>query len=333
MRRNRRELIVLYLAVALLAGATVRYAVAQPARGEGGYPLKPIRLITPSSPGSGVDIVARIVAQKLTEGLAQQVLVDNRPGAGANLGAEIAAKAPPDGYTLFMGTPAHVINSILYSRLNYDLVRDFAPVSLVTTGQYIIVVHPSLPVKTVKALIGLARSKPSELSYASGGPGNATHLAVELFSGMAGIKLLHVPYKGSGPALIDLLGGQVHLMFANLTAGLPHVKSGRLRALAVTGEHRSPIVPDLPTVIESGLRGYIVTSYYGIFIPTGTPQGIINQLNAEIIKVMRAPDMRERLAGEGADPATSTPEQFAVFIRAEIDKWAKVVKAAKVNLD
>ncbi|MBX9812532.1 MAG: tripartite tricarboxylate transporter substrate binding protein [Burkholderiales bacterium] len=273
------------------------------------------------------------MAQKLTENLGQQVIVDNRSGAGANLGAEIAAKAPPNGYTLFIGTPAHAINSSLYSRLNYDLVRDFAPVSLVSTGQYVVVVPPSLPVKTIRDLIGFARAKPGELRYGSGGPGNATHLAVELFNGMAGISMLHVPYKGSGPALADLIGGQVHLMFANLTAGLPHVKSGRLRALAVTGQRRSPIVPDLPTVSESGLPGYVVTSYYGIFVPAGTPRSIVERLNTEIAKAMQAPDMREHLASEGADPVTSTPEQFAAFIRAEIDKWSKVVKAAKVTHD
>lgn len=319
------------VAFCFLAGGQLAHG--QQARSEAAYPSRPVRLITPSSPGSGVDIVARIVAQKLSEQLGQQVIVDNRSGAGANLGAEIAAKAAPDGYTLFVGTPAHAINSSLYSKLNYDLVRDFSPVSLITTGQYIVVVHPSLPSRTIKELIALARTKPGALAYGSGGPGNATHLAVELFSNMAGIKMLHVPYKGSGPALTDLIGGQVHLMFANLTAGLPHVKSGRLRALAVTGEQRSSIVPDLPTVVESGLPGYVVTSYYGILTPTGTPKEIIARVNAEIVKAMRAPDMRERLAGDGADPVSSTPEKFASFIKSEIDKWAKVVKAANIRAE
>lgn len=319
------------VAFCFLAGGQLAHG--QQARSEAAYPSRPVRLITPSSPGSGVDIVARIVAQKLSEQLGQQVIVDNRSGAGANLGAEIAAKAAPDGYTLFVGTPAHAINSGLYSKLNYDLVRDFSPVSLITTGQYIVVVHPSLPSRTIKELIALARTKPGALAYGSGGPGNATHLAVELFSNMAGIKMLHVPYKGSGPALTDLIGGQVHLMFANLTAGLPHVKSGRLRALAVTGEQRSSIVPDLPTVVESGLPGYVVTSYYGILTPTGTPKEIIARVNAEIVKAMRAPDMRERLAGDGADPVSSTPEKFASFIKSEIDKWAKVVKAANIRAE
>jgi tripartite-type tricarboxylate transporter receptor subunit TctC len=280
-----------------------------------------------------VDIVARIFAQKLTAQLGQQVIVDNRAGAGANLGAEIAAKAPADGYTLFIATPAHAINSSLYSRLNYDLLRDFLPVSLITTGQYIVVLHPSVPAKTIKDLINLARARPGALSYASGGPGNATHLAVELFNTMAGTRMLHVPYKGSGPALVDMISGQVQVMFANLTAALPHMKSGRLRALATTGDKRSATVPKLPTVSESGLPGYVVTSYYGILVPAGTPKEIVTRLNAESVKAMAAPDMRERLAVEGADPTSTTPEQFTAFLRTEIDKWGKVVRAAQIKAE
>ena len=322
--------IVLGLAVAL--GATPA-AHAQQARADASYPARAVRLVTPSSPGSGVDIVARIFAQKLTEQLGQQVIVDNRAGAGANLGAEIAAKAPPDGYTLFIATPAHVINSTLYSRLNYNLLRDFLPVSLITTGQYMVIVHPSVPAKTIKELIGLARARPGTLSYASGGPGNATHLAGELFNAMAGTRMLHVPYKGSGPALVDMISGQVQVMFANLTAGLPHVKSGRLRALATTGEKRSMTVPQLPTVSESGLPGYVVTSYYGILVPAGTSKEIVARLNAESVKAMAAPEMRERLAVEGADPTSSTTEQFRSFLQLETDKWGKVVKAANVRAE
>ena len=306
---------------------------AQSARGDAAYPVRPMRLITPSSPGSGVDIVARIFANKMSEQLGQQIIVDNRAGAGANLGAEIAAKALPDGYSLFIGTPAHAINSSLYSRLNYNLLRDFAPVSLITTGQYIVLVHPSVPAKTIKELIALARARPDALSYASGGPGNATHLAVELFNSTAGIRMLHVPYKGSGPALTDMMSGQVQVMFANLTAALPHVKSGRLRALATSGEKRSQTVPHLPTVSESGLPGYVVTSYYGILLPAATPKDIVARLNAETVKAMAAPDIRERLSAEGADPAGGTPEQFAAFLRAEIDKWGKVVKAANLRTE
>jgi len=313
------------LALALMFGAQVAPAQS--------YPSRPIRLIAPSSPGSGVDIVARIVGQKLSENLKQQVVIDNRAGAGANLGAEIAAKAAPDGYTLFMGTPAHAINTSLYRRLNYDIVKDFAPISLVTSGQYVLVVHPSLPARNVKELIALARARPGQLNYASAGNGNATHLAAELFKSLTKLNAVHVPYKGTGPALTDLIGGQVQLMFANLTAGLPHIKSGKLRALAVTGTARSPAAPDIPTMIESGVPGYTVTSWYGILAPAATSQEIITRLNGEIAKVMRSPDMKSRLAGEGAEPTSSTPAEFAAFIKAEIEKWGKVIRGAGIRIE
>ena len=245
------------------------------------YPAKPVRLIAPSSPGSGVDIVARFYAQKLSAQIKQQVVVENRAGAGANIGAEIAAKAPPDGYTLFMGTPAHTINPSLYRRLNYDILRDFAPISQVSSGQYVAVVHPALPVKTLQQLIALAKARPGQLNYGSAGNGNATHLAAELFRTLAGVDIVHVPYKGSGPALIDLVGGQMQIMFSNLTAALPHMKSAKLRALAVTGDKRTPIVPELPTVAESGLAGYAVVSWFGLLAPAGTPQEIITRLNSD----------------------------------------------------
>ena len=285
-------------------------------------------MIVASSPGSGVDIVSRIVAQKLAVGLGQQVIVDNRAGAGANLGAEIAAKAPPDGYTLLMGTPAHAINVSMYSGLNYDIVRDFAPVSLISTGQYVVIVHPSVPVQSVKALIALARSKPGDLAYGSAGPGNSTHLAGELFNSMAGTRMLHVPYKGSGPALIELMSGQLQVMFANITAGLPHIRAGRVRALGVTGPKRTPQAPDLPTVAEAGLPGYSVTSYFGVLVPTGTPSAIIAKLNTELVRAVHAADVQASLANEGAEAVGSSPEEFAAFIRAEIPRWAVAVKTA-----
>src|SRR5262249_9868069 len=270
---------------------------------------------------------------KLSAGLGQQIIVDNRVGAGGNLGAEIAAKAPPDGYTLFMGTPAHAINSSLYSGLNYDLVRDFAPISLVTTGQYVVLVHPSVPARNVKELIALARARPGALAYGSGGTGNSTHLTGELFNSMAGTKMLHVPYKGSGPALIGLIGGQVHVTFSNLTAALPHVRAARVRALAVTGPRRSPQLPELPTVSESGLPGYVATNYFGMFAPAGTASAIIAKLNAEIAKAMHAPDVQATLASEGSEPATSSPEEFGAFIRSEISRWATVVKTAGLRAE
>src|SRR3954466_9966666 len=270
-------------------------AAATTANGQA-YPTKPVRMIAASSPGSAVDIVARIVAQKLGEQLGQQVVVDNRAGAGGNLGAELAAKAPPDGYTLFMGTPAHAINTGLYRKLNYDLTRDFAPVSQVTNGAYVVVVHPSLPVRSIRDLIALARAKPGQLNYASAGSGNATHLAGELFASKAHIKLVHVPYKGSGPALTDVVGGQVQLMFCNLTAAIPQVKTGRIRALAVTGEKRAAAAPDLPTVIEAGVPGYSVISWFGVLVPAATPRDFVMRLNADLARTMSFPDVRDRLA-------------------------------------
>jgi tripartite-type tricarboxylate transporter receptor subunit TctC len=292
------------------------------------YPSRAVRLIVASSPGSGVDIVSRIVGQKLSAGLGQQVIVDNRAGAGANLGAEVAAKSPPDGYTLFMGTPAHAINASLFSGLNYDIVRDFAPVSLVSTGQYVVIVHPSVPARTVKELIALARRKPEGLAYGSAGPGNSTHLAGELFNSMAGTKMLHVPYKGSGPGLIDLMSGQIQVYFANLTAGLPHIRANRVRALAVTGHKRTPLLSDLPTVAEAGLPGYFVTGYFGVLAPAGTPPAVIARLNSEIIKAVRAPDVQSTLANEGAEAAGGTPEEFAALLKTEVVQWATVVRIA-----
>jgi tripartite-type tricarboxylate transporter receptor subunit TctC len=297
------------------------------------YPTKPIRLIAPSSPGSGVDIVARFVGQKLSENIRQQVVIDNRAGAGANLGAEIAARAAPDGYTLFMGTPAHTINPALYHSLTYDILKDFAPIMLVTTGQYVLVVHPSLAAKTVKDLIALARAKPGTLNFASAGNGNATHLAGELFKSLAKVDIVHVPYKGSGPALTDLVGGQVNLMFSNLTAALPHMKSGKLRALAVTADQRSPTVPELPTMIEAGVPGYTVTSWYGLLAPAGIQRELVSRLNSEMRKVMQAPDMKDRLAAEGAEPMTSTPEEFSALLKAEVAKWRKVVSEAHIRVE
>lgn len=292
------------------------------------YPARAIRLIVASSPGSGVDIVSRIMAQRISAGIGQQVIVDNRAGAGANLGAEIAAKSPPDGYTLLMGTPAHAINASLYSGLNYDILRDFAPVSLVSTGQYVIIVHPSVPAQTAKALIALAKAKPGALAFGSAGPGNSTHLAGELFDSMAGIRMLHVPYKGSGPALVDLMSGQIQVMFANITAGLPHIRTHRVRALAVTGPRRSPQAPDLPTVAEAALPGYAVTSFFGVLAPAGTPAAIIAKLNADIVKAVHAADVQASLAQEGAEAIGSSPEEFGAYIRAEIPRWALAVKTA-----
>jgi tripartite-type tricarboxylate transporter receptor subunit TctC len=295
------------------------------------YPAKPVRIIASSSPGSAVDIVARIIAQKLSEQIGQQVIVDNRAGAGGNLGAELAAKAPPDGYTLFMGTPAHAINTGLYRKLNYDLLRDFAPVSQVTTGAYMVVVHPTLPVKTLKELAALARAKPGQLNYGSAGAGNATHLAGELFKSLTKTNMEHVPYKGSGPAMTDLVGGQIQIMFPNLTQALPQVKTGRIRAVAVTSEKRSPSAPDVPTGIEAGFPGYVVTSWFGVLAPAATSREIVMKLNGDLAQTLRNPELRERLATDGAEPQTSSPEQFGAFLKTEITKWTKVIREANIT--
>ena len=295
--------------------------------------MKPVRLIAASSPGSAVDIVSRVIAQKLSDQIGQQVVVDNRAGAGGNLGAELAARAPADGYTLFMATPAQAINTGLYRKLDYDLTRDFAPVSLLTVGHYCVAVHPSLPVHTVKALITLARSRSGQLNYASAGSGNATHLAGALFNTMARVDLVHVPYKGSGPGLTDLIGGQVQVMFPNLTAAIPYAKAGRLRALAVSGEKRSSIMPELPTVSEAGVPGYRVISWFGMMAPAAVPAEIVGRLQRELTLTMRAAEVRGKLAGEGAEPMASTPEFFATFIKSEITQWVKVVREARISAE
>ncbi|MCE2946353.1 MAG: tripartite tricarboxylate transporter substrate binding protein [bacterium] len=292
------------------------------------WPTKPLRLVAASSPGSGVDLVARVIAQKLGEQLGQQAVVDNRAGAGGNLGAEVAARSAPDGYTLFMGTPAHAINAALYRKLGYDLVRDFTPVTLATTGHYVLVVNPSVPAKSVREFVALAKARPGRLTYASAGNGNATHLAAELLRSMAGIDMLHVPYKGSGPALSDVIAGHADLMFANLTAAMPHIRSGRIRALGVTGGARADSARDLPTLAEAGVPGYAVSAWYGVLAPAGTPSEVVARLNAEIARALRAPDTRARLAGDGADPAPGTPVEFARLIQSEIATWTKVIAQA-----
>ncbi len=318
---------------ATLAGALLTIPALALAADAPSYPSKPVRVIAPSSPGSGVDIVTRLVAQKLGAGLGQQVVVENRAGAGGNLGAEVVVRAPADGYTLLMATPSHSINPALYRKLNYDTLRDFAPVSLVMTGQYVLVVHPSLPAKSVKELVALAKARPGQLNYASAGNGNATHLAGELLKSLAKVDIVHIAYKGSGPALVDLISGQVHFMFPNLVNSLPHIASGKLRALAVTGTKRAGAAPEIPTLVEAGVPGYSVTSWYGMLAPVGTPQAVVSRLNGELGKILRSPDVKERLAGQGADPAGGTPEEFLAFLKEEIAKWGKVVKGAGISAE
>ena len=298
-------------------------AHAQPA-----YPQKQIRMVVPFPPGGGTDILARLFGQKMSETLGQQIIIDNRGGAGGTIGTDIAAKAPPDGYTLILVSGSHAINPGLYQKLPYDSVNDFAPITQIATSPGILVVNPSLPVKSVKDLIALARAKPGQINYASAGSGTPPHLAGELFKVMAKIDMVHVPYKGNAPAFTDVIGGQVSLIFPTMPSAMPFIKSGKLRPIAVTSAKRSPAAPDIPTIAESGLPGYEATSWYGILAPARTPPQIVARLHEVLVSIIGAPDMKDKLAAQGLDPVGNTPQQFAAVIKSEIVKWAKVVKAS-----
>jgi tripartite-type tricarboxylate transporter receptor subunit TctC len=298
------------------------------------YPAKPIRIVVPFPAGGIADLFGRVIGQKFTEAWGQPTVVDNRPGAGGNIGADLVAKAPPDGYTLVTGSiGTHAVNVSLFSKLPYDPIRDFAPVSLIMEAEGLLVVHPSVPVKSVKELLALAKARPGQLSYASAGYGTASHLSGELFKSMAKVDMVHVPYKGNVPAITDLLTGQTSLLFATMPTVLPQVQAGRLKALAVTSSSRSPAAPELPTIAEVALPGYSVTNWIGIFAPAGTPRDVVQKLNGEIIRTMQAPDIQKRLVNEGAKFTAGTPDQFGAFVRAEMTKWAKVVKEAGIRVD
>lgn len=297
------------------------------------YPNKPIRIIVPFPPGGISDVMSRVFGQKFTDSWNQPVIVENRAGAGGNIGADIVAKSPPDGYTLVMGSiGTHAVNVSLFSKLPYDPIRDFAPIALVIEADGLLVLHPSVPVKTVKDLIALARARPGQLAYASAGNGTASHLAGELFKSMAKIDLVHVPYKGNVPAISDLVGGQTSMLFATLPTVLPLAKAGRLHALAVTGAQRNPAVPDVPTMADT-LPGFEVTNWIALFAPAGTPADIVAKLNAEIMRIMRMPDVQSRLVSEGAKFTPNTPSEFAAFVKSEITKWGKVIKDSGARVD
>ncbi len=298
------------------------------------YPTKPIRLIVPFAAGGGNDNVARLVGKSLSDSLGQQMVIDNRPGAGGVLGAELAAKSPPDGYTLFLGgVGSHAINPNLHERLPYDPVRDFAPVILLASAPLILVLHPSVPADSIREFIALARAKPGQLDYASNGNGSSSHLAAVMFEAMAGVAMVHVPYKGLSPALTDLLSGRVQLMFSSVVAILPHIKAGKLRSLAVTGSKRLSSMPELPTVAESGLIGYEASSWYGVLAPAGTPKEIIARLNAETVKALEQPEVRNSLLAEGAEPIGGPPEKFAAHIKSENERLGKLIRDAKIRLE
>jgi tripartite-type tricarboxylate transporter receptor subunit TctC len=297
------------------------------------YPSRPIRLVLPFSPGGLVDVPGRIIAQKLSEALGQPVVVENKPGAGSTIGADFVAKAKPDGYTLMITSTTHVISANLYNKLPYDSLRDFAPVMKIAEGPYVLVVHPSLPAKNVSELIALAKAQPGKFDYASSGNGSSQHLVGALFCAMAGVDLSHVPYKGSGQATQDLIGGQVKVGFVGTPIILPHLKAGRLRALAVSTVKRSPEMPDVPTLAEAGLPGYEATIWMGLFAPAGTPREILAKLYDEIGRVLSAPEARASIGATGVEVALSSADEFAAFVRAEHDKWGKVVRdtGATVN--
>jgi tripartite-type tricarboxylate transporter receptor subunit TctC len=292
------------------------------------YPAKPVRIVVPYPPGGPTDIVARLAGSKLEERFKQPFIIDNKPGAGGNVGAEIVARAAPDGYSLVVGTTAHAINPSIFKQMSYDLLRDLTPVALLTKVPLVLVVHPSVPAKTVEEFIAHAKKSDGALAYASSGNGQSTHLAAELFKSMTGVKMTHVPYKGSAPALVDVAGGQVAAMFDTMLSAMPQVKAGRLRALAVTSERRSAAAPDLPTIAESGVAGYEATAWNGLLAPAGTPPGIVEQLNKAVNELLAKQDVAQRLAADGAEPGTGTVAEFDKFIRAELDKWARAVKSS-----
>jgi tripartite-type tricarboxylate transporter receptor subunit TctC len=318
------------IAFAVLSAAC--FAAPLPAGAAANYPQRPIRLVVPAAPGGGTDIIARILAEGLGPALGQTVVVDNRAGAGTVLGADIVSKATPDGYVLLISPNSLAFNVALYSKLPYDTLRDFAPISLVADQPNILVVHPSLPARSFQEYIALARSQPGKLVYGSGGVGVGSHLAMELLLLSQKIELVHVPYKGVGPALTALLGNEVSALLSTFASALPHVKSGRLRALGVTSAQRAPTLPDIPTIAESGVPGYAYGTWYGLLAPAGTPRAIVEKLNRATTEVLASPKTAERYIGQGLTPTPSTPARFAAHLKSEIQKWTKVVREAKIPL-
>jgi tripartite-type tricarboxylate transporter receptor subunit TctC len=292
-----------------------------------------VRLIVPFPPGGGTDTMARAIAPKMSEYLGQQLVPENRGGAGANIGAELAAKSPPDGYTLLLVTVTNAVGASLYTKLNYDLARDFASITQLATTPHVLVVHPSVPVHSVKEFTAFTRARPGELTYSSSGSGSMAHLAGELFASLTNTKMVHVPYKGGGPSMIALVGGEVSLCFATMPSAVGFVRSGKLRGVAVTTEKRSPSMPDLPTLAETGIKGYEAGSWYGLSAPAGTSKEIVARLHAEAVKVMALADVKDRLFNAGFEVVTSNPEQFAAFTRSEIQKWGKLVRATGLKVE
>jgi tripartite-type tricarboxylate transporter receptor subunit TctC len=317
--------------LALALSITTSCIAVLPAAAQAPYPAKPVRFLVGFPPGGTNDIVARVLAPKLSEFLGQQVVIENRGGANASIAADMAARAAPDGYTIMLVAPGHATNPALI-KLNFDSVRDFAFITQAAESQNLLVLHPSFPPKSVKELIAFSKKyPPGAINYGSSGTGTTVHLSAELFQFMTGVKWLHIPYKGGGPAVIDLLAGHHVIYFGNVPTVITHARAGKLRSLAVTGPKRTPAAPDIPTVAEAGVPGYSVTTAYGVAAPAKTPRAILDRLHAELIKVLNAPDIRERLQGLGADPVGTTPEQYTAFIQEEIAKWTKVIRAAGIK--
>ncbi len=332
MKQRLIESVFVGLILALIGAANAQ----QPPIGSGAqnYPSRPVRLLMPFPAGGPTDILGRLIAQKLTDVWGQNVLVDNRAGGGGMIAGVLAAKSPPDGYTLFLGgITTLAIAPFVQKDMPYDPVRDFYPVTQTTISPLLLMTHPALPAKTVKEFIALARSRPGQINYASSGPGGSGHLAGELFKSITKTDLVHVPYRGAPPALNDLISGQVQVMFGTMLAAVPHVRAGKLRAVAVTGPQRSIAVPDVPTFAEAGLAGYDASSWNGILVPTGTPRAIIDKLNAELVKILHAPNVLDRLASDGPIPVGNSPQEFAAHIKAEQAKWSKVVREAHVRIE
>ena len=316
---------ILKIFLATVVGSAAVSAAAQT------YPSRPVRLIVPFAPGGSADLVARLIGQKVGESWGQQLIVENKGGGSGMIGNDFVAKSAPDGYTLTVGTMGPFsVNPTLFDKMPYDPVRDFAPITLTGIASHVLVANPQVPARTVSELIALAKAKPGQLMFASSGTGNATHLTFELFKSMAGIDIVHVPYKGGGPAMADLVGGQVAFSFASMPSALPYVQAGRLRAIAVGGSARSPLFPDVPTVAEagaeSGLRGFVSEDWQGILAPAKTPAAVVAKLNTDLVHVLHSPEMEKKLAGAGFDVKTTTPQEFADFIRADTAKWATVLK-------
>jgi tripartite-type tricarboxylate transporter receptor subunit TctC len=315
---------MLCTAAALAAFSAAAYAQS--------YPSKPIRMVVPFAAGGPTDVYARSVGQELSRILGQPVIVDNKPGAGGNLGADFVAKSAPDGYNIVLGAVgAFAVNMTLYPKMPYDVQRDFAPVSLIAIVPMMLVVNPALPVKTPRDLVELAKARPGQLTYGSAGNGTSVHMSTEMFKALTGIDMVHVPYKGVAPAMTDLIGGQLQLMFSDATSAIPHAKSGKVRAVAVT--KRIEVMPEIPTFAELGYAGYDPTVWYGVFAPAGTPRDIVVKLNGAIAKALQAPEVRERLISQGANPVSNSPEEFTTFVRYEIARWGKVVKASGARVD